>query len=444
MKLSSNHRRELIRTGPPRNTVGISGGWRDRKLLRESWVTVSSNDLSRGLYAIGATGTGKTTFLMQILAHDIQRQHSTVLFDHRGDLANGLVELAAGRVHPENFALLDLRDKDRPLGLNPLIGSGEFYIRALGVLDAIEVESSTWGVQLEETLRNALLALATVGASLVDLDSLLHNARCRRVVIRGLTNERLRSYWERFDMLSPERQALLASPVLNKLSALLSVDTIRAVLGHPDPIDLTAHLSTRGSIFATSLAVDQMHSSGRTLGRMVLASISRELFARTELPESERNPVRLVLDEFEVFQDQMIEDILAQGRKYGYPCLLAHQTLAQISPRMRALIFGNVGMIAAFRVSRDDGAVLSKHMTGDAKAIDFTSLPTGHCVLWKVGHEPVMVECNAPLIKEFGRVSPAARAFRQRLRDLIPQREVPAPTEEAGSTEPPPSLEDWI
>lgn len=444
--MKARHRRDLVRHGIPQNTIGLRLGWEANRNLSESWITVSQNDLKRSAYIIGATGAGKTTLLTQILAHDILRAHSFALIDHRGDLANGAIEMLARNPHPEAVAFLDLRERKRPLGFNPLSGNGEPYFRALGVLDAIESESSSWGVQLEETLRNALLALSACQESIPSIERLLTDMRFRRSISNRLEG-RLRGFWEEFDLLSRERQLTLTTPALNKVSGLTSVPTLRTILGHPNPVDLASFLNSSGTAVLASLAVDELHSIGRTFGRLFLSSVSRELFARADVPESKRNSVRLVLDEFEMFQDELVEDILVQGRKYGIACLLAHQTLAQLGQKMRAIIFGNVGLIAAFRVSREDGAVLSRHMTGDPKAIDFASLDTGQCVLWKAGETPTLVECNAPLIPDFGHISAAGKEFRSHLRSSIPKHDpMPEspPIRRQASEKSQPNLEDWL
>ncbi|KAA0231988.1 MAG: DUF853 family protein, partial [Armatimonadetes bacterium] len=105
---------------------------------------------------IGATGSGKTNLLHHLIAGDLMRGQSIVVLDARGDLALATVELAArAGVDPKDLRFFNLREKDQPLGFNPLAGNGEPYYRALGLIDAVAAESESWGVQLAETFRNA-------------------------------------------------------------------------------------------------------------------------------------------------------------------------------------------------------------------------------------------------------------------------------------------------
>src|SRR5207253_7000538 len=144
-----------------------------------------------------------------------------------------------------------------------------------------------------------------------------------------------------------------------------STQALRRMLGHSHLLDLGRHLDTPGSIFLVSLAVDELHAAGRMVGRLALANLCREIFARVGIPESMRNPVRVFIDEFEHFGLSEIETVLAEGPRFGLSLVVAHQTLAQLSPRMRSMVLANVGTNVIFRRGREAGATLSRDLAGD-------------------------------------------------------------------------------
>lgn len=438
-------RREMLKHGIPMDAIGLVSDWRERKSLRDSWFTLGPKLLRRHCWIIGATGSGKTTGMHQVIANDIRRGHSFVLLDQRGDLANSCLELLARSVYVRDSLFFDLREQDRPTPFNPLAGAGEPYFRALGTLDAIRAQHDSWGVQIQEVFLKALLALASSGGSLVDLEPFLIDARFRRQILSRVQDDRLIEYWRTYGALSPERQALLSSPVLNKVSGLVALPNLRKMFGHPQPIDLASYLNRPGTAVLTSLGVDQLGSLGLTVGSFLLDAIFRTVFSRVDIPESRRNPLRVFVDEFEAFPEAEFEAVLSESRRYSMSIILAHQAIAQISSRMRSLLLGNVGVIIAFRVSRDDSAFLSKAMTGDPKALDLFDLPVGTCMVAVQGQEPVLVEANAPIIKDPGRMSPEARQYREWLRQLVPpfdpQPDPPVVSEDESSE---PSLEDWL
>lgn len=403
--------------------IGIRADW----LLydEEPWrhlVAITPADLRTHALVIGATGAGKTNLLHHLIAQDIERGHSFIVLDLRGDLVNAVFELAAGRVQPGHIALIDLREKNRTFGFNPLYGAGEPYFRALSVLDVVASEAESFGVQLAETLRNGLLLLAEVQAPLTKLESLFHDAAFREHCVEASHSDGVIAFWQRFGQLSPDRQAAMAMPVLNKVSLLLSTSTLRRTLGHSEPLDLGQHLSRRGSILLVSLAADELHAAGRMMGSLILSSVCREIFAQVEQSEAARNPVRLYVDEFEHFGSKDFESILAEGRRFGLSVVLAHQTLAQLTPRMRSLILGNVGLKFVFRTGREDALTFGRDIFGSPSAYDFCELPTGYAVLWRRSGQTIEVEINEPLLRRVGALSPVARQLRDQVYAAVPQR----------------------
>jgi len=423
--------------------------------LEDVLVPLTISELKTHGLIIGATGSGKTTLIHHLMAQDILKGHSFAVLDMRGDLVNAAIELCSDHVEPGEVALFDLREKHRPLGFNPLAGAGEPYFRALGVLDVVATESESFGVQLAETLRMAVMLLAEVRAPLTDLERVFYNSVLRGELVAQCRNEPVVSFWTRYSALSPDRQQALAMPVLNKVSLLFATDSLRRMLGNPTPCDLGAHLNRRGSVTLVSLAVDELHAAGRMVGSMLLATICREIFSRVEIPEPRRNPVRLYVDEFEHFGTKEFETILAEGRRFGLSLVLAHQTLAQLAPKVRSMILNNVGVKVVFRSGREDGSTLSKDLTGDPKAINVSLLEVGEAVLARRGEAPFVVEINAPLFDSVGVRSASARRFLAQIAERVPAWSPPAPptppTPKADTMTPREtastgrrSLEDWL
>lgn len=433
----------------PRHWIGIKKHWPlTCRSFGEALVAIPPQSLQTHALVIGATGSGKTNLIHHLCAQDILNAHSLVVLDARGDLAMAILELAArAGVDPKRIEFLNLREKEHPTGFNPLSGEGESYYRALGVLDAVEAESESWGVQLAETLRNAVLLLSEAKGNLTQLEPLFYQPHVRRELMQRAVSEPVISFWKRYNALTPEKQAALAGPVLNKVSMLFATETLRKVFGHPHPLDLTKQLSTPGSITLVSLAVDELHSAGWMTGSLFLSSLCRDVFSRTELAESERVPVRLVVDEFEHFGMKEFESILAEGRRFKFSVLLAHQTLAQLTAKMRAMILGNVGVKAVFRSARQDADILGRDLVGNTKELDLPSLPVGEAIIWQRGTPVEHVEINSPIIRDVGQKSSKVVQLLNtlRMRNTVgtepssPQFEVPPPDDPPAD-----NLEDWL
>ena len=396
----------------PRHWIGARRGWKSLGLgIVDALIHLSPSQLRTHAHLLGATGCGKTTLIHHMIAQDLSLGHSVVVLDLRGDLVNATIELCEGQVEPQLLKILDLREKHRPFGFNPLKGDGESYFRALAVLDAVAHEAESWGVQLSETLRNGLLLLAVNGHPLTRLESIFHSRHFRAQCLKSVRSESLKEFWGRFEEMSPDRQAALAMPVMNKVSLLLCTDTLRRILSHESPIDLETQLNTAGSVTLVSLAVDELHGAGRMMGNMFLASLCREVFARGDIPESRRNPVRLYVDEFENFEMGLFESILAEGRRYGVSLVVSHQTLAQLDSKTRSIVLNNVGTKVVFRTGREDSVHMSKDLFADGQAYDFTDLLPGESVLWRRGMETIELEVNEPLFFDVGVRSEEARQY---------------------------------
>ena len=380
--------------------IGARKDWKIRQAAKQPFlVSITPDELKTHALLLGSTGSGKTTALVHLIAQCIGTGRSLIVFDFRGALANSTFQLASLRVPAEKIALLDLREKLPLVGFNPLAGAGDPYFRALSVIDAVAEESESWGVQLSETMRYALLLLAAKGQPITNLERVLYDTDYREGLLKDFNDEQLTSFWERYGSLSKDRQGTLACPVMNKVSLLFATDGLRKLFSHPRPIDLAKHLNTPGSVLIISLAADELSGAGRMVGNIILNAIRREIFARIAIPEPKRNPVQLFVDEFEHFDSSVFEDFLAEARQYRLALIVAHQTLTQTNPKFRSLVLNGVGVKMFFRTGREDGVLLSKDLTGDAKAIDFNNVPVGEAYLWKKekGFEPVLV--NAPLLK---------------------------------------------
>ncbi len=442
----------------PTHWLGVKKHWRkyDASILDEwdsepepyQWVSVPIHLLRTHGYAIGATGSGKTTALHHFWNQDIQEGHSLVIFDLRGDQIAAALELIAGRIPPSRVKLFDLREKDRPLGFNPLYGAGESYFRALNVLAAIANENESFGVQLAETLRMALLLLAETGHSLPELEQLLTDEVFRNSLLVITESETLLRFWGRFNDLTPEKQAAYVAPVMNKVSLLLCTEGLRRTLGHPKPVDLGKHLNTPGTVTLVSLAVDELHGAARMMGSLFLSAICREIFARVNIPEAQRVSVRLYVDEFENFSMDDFESILAEGRRFKLSLFLANQTLIQLTPRMRSMILNNVGVKLFFRTGREDAEALSKDLTGDRKALNLADLPVGEAFLWHRQIEPTRIELSEPLLLNVGELSAQAQTFVRELREAVPPfepRKLQGRVKKAlPVSQSSPSLGDWL
>jgi hypothetical protein len=338
--------------------------------LNDSGIVALSPDARRRhLYILGATGTGKTNLLLRLIESDIQHQRAFCVIDLRGDLVDRILLRLAANAPPdawrERLLLMDMRDNERVVGFNPLLGEGDVYNRALHLLAVLQRQAGSWGVQLEDTLRNCLFALAETGWSLLEIEPLLTNSSFRSQVLSQVSDTQVQSFFRRFNALSSANQITYTQAALNKITPLLSIPALRLTLGQRQSFSFRQLLDQQpGMIVLVALAVDRLHDAARLTGGMVVSSFQTAIMSRSDQPESERVPVHLYVDEFESMASDRFEAIVAEGRRFGLGLTLSHQNITQLSPNLRHVLRNNVHTQVYFQTGALDAAELAKEIGG--------------------------------------------------------------------------------
>src|SRR5207248_7777845 len=74
------------------------------------------------------------------------------------------------------------------------------------------------------------------------------------------------------------------------------------------------------------------------LGSLLVSQLQLATMRRAEMPEAERKPFVLYIDEFQNFASdaESLEKILSEARKYGLGLVLAHQFTSQLPAELAA------------------------------------------------------------------------------------------------------------
>ncbi len=338
-------------------------------------VLLSLAERKRHLYILGATGTGKTNLLLHLLESDIAQNHTCCVLDLRGDLVDRiLLRIAHANPDPEawreRLVLIDLRSASHIVGFNPLLGAGELHSRAMHLLAVLKKQSESWGVQLEETLRNCLLALAEAGWSLLEIEPLLTNPGFRAQTLSRVKDPYVRSFFERYDDLSEDKQKAWQLAVLNKVTPLLAIPVLRLTFGQRESFDFRDLLDKEsGRIILISLAVDRLHDAAYLAGGLFLSAFQTAIMARVDTPEKARIPVHLYVDEFENMASDRFESIVAEGRRFGLGLCLSHQNLSQVPRRLQEVLLNNVHTQMYFQTGAGDALLLAREVGEKASEV---------------------------------------------------------------------------
>jgi hypothetical protein len=332
------------------------------------------------MYVVGKTGTGKSTLIETLIAHDLEAGEGLAVFDPHSDLLRRVLS----RVPEHRFDDLIYFNATEPgqqLGFNPLerVPVAKRPLAASALLDAFRtLWADSWGPRLEHILRNSLLGLLDQpSATLADVLPLLVDRAFRRVAITHMMNPQVRTFWsQEYEGYPPRFRAEAIAPIQNKVGAFLSNPLLYKILaGAETTLNLRKIMDER-KILLIDLAKGKMGGDASALlGALLVASVGWSAFGRAEVPEEDRPDFFVYLDEFHTFTTLSLAGMLSELRKYRVGLILAHQYAAQLDPPVRDAIFGNVGTVISFRVGLDDAEVLAKEFYPVFTEADLISLP---------------------------------------------------------------------
>lgn len=331
------------------------------------------------IYIIGKTGTGKSTLIETLIRQDIAAGRGCALLDPHGDL----VERIAASIPAHRQAdtvYFNVPDPALQYAYNPFItvSPGLRPLVASGLMDVFKkLWTESWGPRMEHILRNALLALLDQpSAALPDVLALLSSKSFRERVIGNVQNKQVRAFWQNeFPKYSFKLQADGISPIQNKVGAFLADPKLRRILTRADGQIRLRAIMDEGKVLLVNLAQGRIGAdSAALLGGLLVTSLGSAAFSRAFVPEEQRVPFFLFVDEFQIFTTLAFANMLAELRKYAVSVTAAHQFRQQVPPDIRHAVLGNAGTLISFRLGAQDAALTAREFAPVFSAHDLLTL----------------------------------------------------------------------
>src|SRR5262245_5621922 len=198
---------------------------------------IKREDRFAHIYAIGKTGTGKSTLLEGMALQDAANGNGFALIDPLGDLAEHVASRFP-RSRQDDLIYLNAADVNQPWGYNPLRRVPPQYI-ALAASGFMEVFKKmwpdAWGVRMEHILRNVLMALLEQPASTMhDILRMLTDKDYRKQIARSVQNQPVRRFFEEeYEKFSSGYRSDASAPIQNKVGAFLADPALARMLTAP-------------------------------------------------------------------------------------------------------------------------------------------------------------------------------------------------------------------
>ena len=339
----------------------------------------------RHVYCVGATGTGKSTLLENLIIQDMEAGRGVCVIDPHGDLAEKILHCVPKR-RTNEVVYFDPSDTRFPIGFNPIepVPDDQKHIVVSGMMSVFEKlffngsNFASQAPQLTHILRNALYAVMDFEPStLMSIKNMLLYDDFRRKVVASIKDPEIKKFWEQefVERILKRRDDPLAS-TLNKLGQFLSIPMLRNIISqHRSNFDLK-DVMDNGKILIVNLSKGKIgEDSSAMLGAMIITKLYLSSMNRVYIPESERKDFFLYVDEFQNFSTDSFASILSESRKYRLGLTMANQYLKQLSEPIRDAVFGNCGTVINFRCGADDAEFLEKYYAKEFTIKDIVSLP---------------------------------------------------------------------
>jgi hypothetical protein len=339
-------------------------------------IGISLPDCRYHLHALGPTGTGKTTLLMNMILADIEAGRGVAAFDPaKGDLIRDLLDRmpasAGGRL-----VLIDPDETSAPPAINlldPAVHGGTAHDVAANVTAVMsKVWARWWGHRSADICYHALLTLAHLeGSTLAQLPRLLSDSKWRAARVKAVTNalkawegNTLAEFWEGFDGLPAGQRAGLVAPLLSRLRLVLAHPMANSLFGVPATTFSFADILDGGVLLARLPKGVIGEDGTRLIGSLLLAGLWQATTARARVAEDARPDATVVLDECHNFLHLPIgiDDALAEARGLHTSFVLAHQYLGQLSGDMAEAIDANARNKVYFALAPRDAIDQARHL----------------------------------------------------------------------------------
>ncbi|WP_425417629.1 type IV secretory system conjugative DNA transfer family protein [Oricola indica] len=348
-------------------------------------------------HIVAGSGHGKTRTLEYMIDSDLdavaQGKRSVVIIDSQGDLINKIARLRrfapGGDLH-DRICIIDPTDIEYPVSLN-LFDVGQDRLKGYAPLERerltnsiLELYDFVLGTLLSAEMtqkQNVIfkyvtrLMLHIPDATIHTLRELMEKGSEVKFAQHIAKLDGSARYFFETEFASREFEQTRRQ-VLRRLWGILENQTFEKMFSHPrSKLDLFAEMNA-GKVILINTAKDLLKESGTEIfGRFFIALIAQAAQERAVLPEKDRMPTLVYIDEAADYFDRNIGIILSQARKYRVGMVLAHQYLGQLDAKLRDAFSANTAIKFAGGFAGSEARAAAQMMGCSAELIE--SQPKG-------------------------------------------------------------------
>ena len=326
-------------------------------------VRLSLEARVRHTHIIGASGTGKSTLLLNLIRQSIENGEGIAVLDPHGDLIDRVLGIIPeSRIN--DVVLVDPADEEYAIGFNILSAHSnlEKNLLASDLVAVFQRLSTSWGDQMNSVLQNAILAFleSSRGGTIADLRRFLIETPYRNEFLKTVNDSEVVYYWQKsFPHLAGNKSI---GSILTRLDTFLAQKPIRHMVSQPENRLDFAHIMDTGKILLAKLPEGLLgRENSYLLGTLLVSKFQQIAMSRQAQRIESRRMFNIVIDEFANFITPSMAEILSGARKYRIGLTLAHHELHQLqrSPDVASAVMTHPYTRIVFRVGDDDAKKLA-------------------------------------------------------------------------------------
>jgi hypothetical protein len=346
-------------------------------------VRVTSEQRTRHAHIIGASGTGKSTLLFNLIQQDIENGEGVAVLDPHGDLIDRICSIIPSE-RIDDVILVDPADAEYSIGFNILSAHSELEknLLASDLISLFQRLSSSWGDQMNSVLQNAILAFLESDrrGTIADLRRFLIEPPFRNDFLKSVRDSEVVYYWQKsFPHLSGNKSI---GSILTRLDTFLAQKPIRHMVSQPENKLDFAHIMDSGKILLAKLPEGLLgRENSYLLGTLLVSKFQQIAMSRQAQQITARRDFWVYIDEFANFITPSMAEILSGARKYRLGLTLVHHELHQLerNKEVASAVMSHPYTRIVFRVGDDDAKKLAEGFSY-FEAKDLWNLTTGQAI----------------------------------------------------------------
>jgi len=374
--------------------------------FRKSPLSIFTNKKIRyeHFWAIGGSGSGKTSLLKNILLDDIDppkrlinrlpgREHPKppciIIFDPKGDIVEDIMRMAVfsprgGKFH-DRIIYLNATDATRPPALNlfhntleKIKNPDDVSTSEISSMDMFEtIFQNILGKSLTPQMRNVYIAISklvmrTPGGNIDTFKKILALKEKESLAPYESSIEKLDHVTQDFlrNSLFSEAYETTKAYLLTRIDNLMMQGVFARLFRHKEcKLDFYKEMNDpMGKIILLNTSKGKLGDwNCRSLSQFYLSMIQQAMFRRTSIPEKYRKPCFVFCDEFHLYPSPAINSFLDLGRSFRTGIHLACQRVGQLDEAgksIKSAIMANTHTKIFCKVKPEDLKAAERELQG--------------------------------------------------------------------------------